>query len=386
VITHVSVLAIQSVLLCGLASEDAQKAHLSLKAYTTGIRVIHIQYTETWEASSIEQPFVKKVRDAELQDLHAKLAKKYGAAGNQLEARMREQLKFKKTTVYDLLETFPLCRLETRVSQERPTGTTETEHVIRYVKSNKLSVVDLIKNRVGLEQNPGVVYTLNTPLNALGLRLRNTLNKPMYDLLEGNGNTIIAEGNITIKGVQTLVISTMIEGSAKLKLYLAPVYSYLPVRSVFSKEVAGVWLDYVYELSEFEQIIDQDRKRLIPFPRLITFTDPAGTWTWKINGISINQSLNHNEFDLVIPKSALVYRGKEAPIITLGGGPIAHAEVVKKTVKEAEAIIADTPPPAAEAIDYTTWFVGAMVVFLMALGALLAANKLRYTRSTDDAT
>jgi hypothetical protein len=337
--------------------DNLSEMRQAMESYLSRIRTIHLEYEETWEKAAIEDPLLRAYRES-IKKANGGPGRGAPPPGDDSDPRHAVAT---ETVSYDLLDAFPSLRLAIRFRKAFPDGTVEEHRVCKYMRGSRYTEVD-DEHKATYYREGGTGGFPRTPLNVLGRRLYASLNRPLSAMLEVPSITVV-EGTEMVRGLETVVLrvgpgippshrTSGATGKEWMRLWLAPARSHLAVRAEFyiprlrdnpppANGVARAEDYYIHraELDDFQPAHDQARNEDLSFPRLITYTDPAGTMRWRIERITINAPTSPRDFDPTIPSGYLMSRDGAAPSVKLNGGRTAERRVLADTSRAAKEIL-----------------------------------------------
>src|ERR1017187_5118613 len=216
-----------------------------LESYLSKIKNIHIIYEETFGEPDVNHPLYKIVMKRQEGERHKDLGSVAGKAAERKRPAGRPEI----VRQYDLIDAYPSFRCDRKERRTHPDGSIIERHNLKFVHEGRMTDIDWTHNRA-IDQAVTVTDTSVlslSPVFALGRRLQGTLNQPLWSVLELADVTTL-EGSEVINGIQTTAIKVGPRlplshrgayGDEKdwVKLWLAPSYSYLPVRAEFHRAV-----------------------------------------------------------------------------------------------------------------------------------------------------
>ncbi len=352
--------------------DQLEKMRLSMEAALSRIDSFQLQYTLTWEKDA-NSPYLQNIRDL----LKAKRQKQLETANPETRRaleQIEERAKANTTVECMLLYDFPSLRLDTRTIRVFPDGSSEEDRRQRIAYKGTHKEMNYNNKTVNIKNTSIDTSTLSAlPTVALGLCMKRTLDRPLSESLKYPAATTL-EGREMISGRETVVIKIgpqftaddrpagLSEGSW-MRLWLAPSLSYLAIRTEYHTVHKGIPLGKVadrpdnaehdffidcFELSDFQPARDEARDEILPFPRVLIHTKPGGTTRWDISDVRVNLPISPKDWESATPEGFLESRDGIVPTIRLSGGQLEQMRRVEETMRAANGLLAQTPPPASE--------------------------------------
>lgn len=360
----------------------------SLESYYKAIKSVRVRYVQTWEPSE-SSPLVNRSRERAEAGLREQL-KSSDAAGRKLAEKMLKSRKAPKESTITLMDAFPSLRqdIETTTHLE---GHDEVELFTRIYHNKVYRFAD----HSDKEWHSGKEFDMNTfspnPLEAIGLRIRGSLNLPLVALLD-KPSLVHIEGHDSLDGHKVVVLrigpdvpeymgQVGVNPDNFVRLWLAEELDFFPVKTGYEFYLGGKadhTSAYFHRFSArgLRPVRVDGKGREMILPSNIEYSDLGGTYHWRILDIAINPTFQAHEFDPPVPDGYLEYRDGKTPTVTISGGAPARNKIASETVDAARDMLAHSPPPDAG----TSWWqlvvrVGVPVSLVVVIVVLLTLRR-----------
>ncbi len=219
------------------------------------------------------------------------------------------------------------------------------------------------------------------PLNSLGLRVHHTLATPLSDFLKFPDITY-QEDEQKIDGERAIVlkIGPQIPESirpngwsadATMRVWLAPDYSYLPLRMEIMRRPATN-LEEKIRLSagKFQPVPDAARGTTLPFPHELEIEWPNGLRsTFSVQSAVVNPRVSDQDFVLTPPPGYSVAINGIPQV--LSGGPTHRDDRVRQSVEDARRLLRSVDPPRSSSYGSIALPLGAGILTAFVLVILV---------------